>query len=214
MEKTLTAILLKATDKGEYDKSVRLFCAEEGIVDATMKGVRKPKAKLKFASQPFALCEYELAEKSGRYTVTGATRIEDTYDLCLNPSLFATSAVLLEIAEKSYPSIDSKKMFVILIKALKTLLFFPEIADVVLVKFVQKVLSLSGFFAPPERTDETPDTPSKFLSYVAYKSLDELVGVTLDETLAKKCAMTLLSSFERVYETTLASKKVYKDMTK
>ena len=77
MDKKLTAILIKATDVRESDKTVRLFSAEEGRVTATMRGVRKPAAKMKYAAQPFALCVYEVSEKNGKKIVTGATPVED-----------------------------------------------------------------------------------------------------------------------------------------
>ncbi len=213
MEKTLTAILLKATDKGESDKAVRLFSAEEGVVDATMKGVRKAKAKLKFASQPFAFCSYELTEKGGRYTVTGASSIEDTYSLCSEPTLYATSAVVLELIEKSSLSIDSKNAFIVLVKTLKSLLVYPQNASVTLAKFIQKILSLSGFVLSPEKREVEPNTVDNFLTFIARKTLDETAEYSFDEGIVKRSVYYLLNRFESVYETTLTSKKVYKDLT-
>ena len=101
MDAKLTAIMLKATDAGDYDKRVTLFSAEEGKVYATMKGVKKPTAKLKFACQPFALCTYEIAEKAGKKTVTGASQIEDLYALCQDPTVYSASMLCAEITEKA-----------------------------------------------------------------------------------------------------------------
>ena len=94
MDKRLTAILLRATDAKENDKKVRLFTVEEGIITATMRGVKKATAKLKFAAQPFAFCEYELSEKNGNYTVTGANVIEDTYGICESIEKFSAASVV------------------------------------------------------------------------------------------------------------------------
>lgn len=212
MDKTLTAILVKATDKGESDKLVRLFTAEEGLVDATMRGVRKAKAKLKFAAQPFAVCVYELSVKSGRYTVTGATVTEDTYALCADPALLAIASVMAEITERSAASMDSGTLFLMLLKSLKALMLYPSGGHAILIKFTQKLLSLSGFIKPPKKTDCTPDTPARVLSFLAYKTLAEAAAESLDGATAKRAALSLLATYERVYETPLNTKKVYKEL--
>lgn len=212
MEKTLTAIVLRTTDRGESDKIVRLFSAEEGMLDAVMRGVRKAKAKLKFAAQPLAVCSYELAERCGRYTVTGAALVEDTYSLCLEPSLLAAASVVAEIAERAAQSLDGETLFLMLLKSIKTLMLYPDSRHIVLIKLAQKILSLSGFAAPPERTEHAPDTPARLLSYVAYKTLAEAASEEYDESIAKRAALNVLSRIESVYETTLGSKKVYKEL--
>ena len=66
------AIVIRAIDYKESDRLLTLFTPLRGKVTAGIRGVRKPKAKLNFASQPFCFAEYVLAEKGGRYTVTSA----------------------------------------------------------------------------------------------------------------------------------------------
>ena len=63
-------IVLRATDYKENDKLLTLFTPSLGKITAGIRGVKKAKAKLNFAAQPFAFCEYILAERGGRYTVT------------------------------------------------------------------------------------------------------------------------------------------------
>ena len=53
MESKADALVLRATDYGEYDKMVTLLTAERGKIGAALKGVRRAGAKLKFAAQPF-----------------------------------------------------------------------------------------------------------------------------------------------------------------
>ncbi len=196
----------------ESDKSVRLFSAEEGVVSAVMKGVRKPNAKLKFAAQPFALCVYELNEKSGRFTVTGAVPIEDLYSISAEPEKYAAACLLLEATEKAADSVESQKLFVILLKSLKALLLDSVLPAIAAAKFLQKTLSMSGFISKPEKKDVLPDTPSRVLDYIAYKTLDQLSGVSVPAATLKKAVALIARRFEYVYETRLSSLAVFTSM--
>lgn len=55
------------------DRLIRIFTPGRAVLTAAVKGVRRPKAKLKFAAQPFSVNEYTLAEKNGYFTVTGCS---------------------------------------------------------------------------------------------------------------------------------------------
>ena len=212
MDKKLTAILIKATDVRESDKTVRLFSAEEGRVTATMRGVRKPTAKMKYAAQPFALCVYEVNEKNGKNIVTGATPVEDLYPLCLDPEKYAAACVMLEVTDNANLSVENAKLFVTLLKALKTLLYGKVASAVVVTKFIQKVLSMSGFVKAPPRTDNEPDTPAKALGFIAYKTLDELNSVEIKPAIIKSAMKSVVAEFCREYETELASFAVYEKL--
>ena len=52
------AIVLKADDYGDYDRNLTMLSINRGLIKARIKGVKKPKAKLAYASFPFALGEY------------------------------------------------------------------------------------------------------------------------------------------------------------
>lgn len=212
MDGKITAIMLRSTDQGDYDKRVCLLSAEEGRTFATLKGVRKPKAKLKFAAQPFALCEYEIVEKSGKKTVTGATAIEDLYALTLNPEKYAAAALCCEIADRAVDSIESATLFVLLLKTLKTLLFSEGLTQLIVAKYAQKLLSVSGFIRTQKTAVAEPKTPSAVLDYIAYKSLDETEQVRLDPKLATKALKLICARFSSVYEASLNSLSVYEQM--
>ncbi len=193
----------------ESDKSVRLFSVEEGMISAVMRGVKKPNAKLKFAAQPFAFCVYELTEKAGKYTVTGASPIEDLYALCLDPDKYAAACVLAEATEKAAQSVDSDKLFVVLLKALKTLLYGDIPSALTVTKFIQKLLSMSGFVEVPKRRDVTPDTPGTLLEDIAYRSLAELDKDRYDGKITVRALKIIAGRFESTYECNLKSLTVY-----
>ena len=212
MDKKLTAILIKSIDVRDSDKSIRIFSAEEGCVTAVMRGVRKPTAKMKFAAQPFALCIYEVSEKNGKNIITGATQIEDLYALCLDPEKYAAACVLLDVTNNANLSIDSAKLFIILLKALKALLYSKTVSMLVVTKFIQKVLTMSGFIKIPTRVDSDLDTPSKVLGFIAYKTLDELSSIMIDSSLIKRAMRSVVTEFCREYETELTSYEVYQKL--
>lgn len=96
MEVIVNALVLRAVDYKDSDKILTLYSLERGKITASIKGVKKSGAKLKFASEPFAFCEYVLAEKQGRYTVIGATYIDSFFSLRTDILKYYASAVVGE----------------------------------------------------------------------------------------------------------------------
>ena len=76
-------IVIKATDYKDSDKLVTIFSAELGLIKARARGVKKAKAKLAFAVQPFAFIEFLLTEKGGFYTIINATSIDQFFNVTL-----------------------------------------------------------------------------------------------------------------------------------
>ena len=81
MEIKTDAIVLRATDYRDADKILTLLTPSEGKITAGIKGVKKSGARLAFAAQPFAFCEYVLAEKCGRRTVVSAYQHDGFFPL-------------------------------------------------------------------------------------------------------------------------------------
>ena len=100
MEVKVNAIVIKTVDYKDNDKILTLYSLEYGKITATIKGVKKSGAKLKFASEPFCFCEYILAVKGDRYTVINASHIDTFYNLRLNLKKYYTVALVGEFAFK------------------------------------------------------------------------------------------------------------------
>ncbi|MFR5063085.1 MAG: hypothetical protein ACLTEK_08835, partial [Christensenellales bacterium] len=79
-------------------------------------------------------------------------------------------------------------------------------------KFLQKTLSMSGFISVPEKKDVLPDTPSRVLDYIAYKTLEQLAGVSVPAATLKKTVLLIARRFEDVYEAGLSSLAVFTAM--
>lgn len=96
MEHVINAIVIRAVDYKDSDKILTLYSLEKGKISAGIKGVKKASAKLKFASEPFCFSEYVLAEKSGRFTVIGASHLDSFYNLRLDMLKYYSASVVLE----------------------------------------------------------------------------------------------------------------------
>ncbi len=100
MEIKVNAIVIKTVDYKDNDKILTLYSLEYGKITATIKGVKKSGAKLKFASEPFCFCEYILAVKGDRYTVINASHIDTFYNLRLDLKKYYSVAVVGEFVNK------------------------------------------------------------------------------------------------------------------
>ena len=111
MEVKVNAFVIKSIDYKENDKLLTLYSLESGKITATIKGVKKSGAKLKFASEPFCFAEYILAEKNGRYTVINASHIDSFYSLRLDLKKYYSSAVIGEVLN-AFAEPDGIKKFI------------------------------------------------------------------------------------------------------
>lgn len=190
----VTAIVVKATDYREYDKLLRLFTAEEGMVTAVIKGVKKPKAKLKFAAQPFSVNQYALVRKNGYRTVTECAPLESLYEITYDPDSYTAGAVMLEVTDKAVGEISSPETFVTLLKALKCIALTGVPAYHALTKYLQDLLRIMGY-----GIDYTSE-PFTSIAASAYDALG-----TVETSAAVRAAKKLLSVCEERFFCTLVS---------
>lgn len=152
MEFKADALLLRAVDYGENDKVVTLFTAERGKLCAGMKGVKKAGAKLRFAAQPFCFAEYVLVERSGRYTVTGASLYDGFYSLREDVGKFYAASSVTETCDRlMYEGMVNGELLVSAVKALADIARREPSA--VLVRFLIGALALAGY---PVEADACP----------------------------------------------------------
>ena len=122
MEIKTEAIVLQSIDYKDNDKLLTLFSPTLGRITAGAKGVKKQKAKLSFAAQPFCFAEYVLAEKGGRYTLTGAYLHESFFSLRYDIVRFYAACALAEICLAIlYENETYESLFIGLIESLKAL---------------------------------------------------------------------------------------------
>ncbi len=146
MEVKTEAIVLQAIDYKDNDKLLTLFSPTLGKITAGIRGVKKPKAKLAFAAQPFCFAEYILAEKGGRYTVTNAYLHESFFSLRTDITRFYAACAAAEICrELSMENENYEATFIGFIECLKALCLAGEDEAEALVSFALVALHESGY---------------------------------------------------------------------
>ncbi len=207
MEKSITAILIRSEERKDSDYLVRLFSGE-GIITAIMRGVRKSTSKLKFAAQPFAFCVYELAGREVP-VVTGASCIEDFSVLAHSVSDFSACSIMLECADYASVAVDCSELFVSLLKCLKAVAYEYCDSRVVAIKFMQKILFMSGFFRPIKNKREIIDAKS-LVDFIAAEYLDGLSSLKPEDDLANSALRSVVARFERTFDCSVKSAKLFK----
>ena len=146
MEIKTEAIVLQSIDYKDNDKLLTLFSPALGKLTAGAKGVKKPKAKLSFAAQPFCFAEYVLAEKGGRYTLTGAYLHESFFSLRYDIVRFYAACALAEITLSIlYENENYEGLFIGLIEGLKSLALAEEDPAEAVATFTLIALRESGY---------------------------------------------------------------------
>lgn len=139
-------IVIKATDYKDSDKIVTIFSADRGIIHARARGVKKAKAKLAFAVQPFAFVEFMLAASGDFYTIINATSIDQFYDITADFDNFIFMSACLELCSKTIKeNDDSEEMFLLLLSSLKAVAYDKISAMQVFIKFMLEALMFLGF---------------------------------------------------------------------
>ena len=140
------ALVLRAADYKENDKLLTLFTPSRGKLTAGIRGVRKPKAKLSFAAQPFCFAEYVLAEKGGRYTVISAYLYDGFFPLRSDIVRYYAACAVLEIADSLLMEDgESQALFIAAVEALKNFSLTDGDAGEILLSFAITALHESGY---------------------------------------------------------------------
>lgn len=96
MEEKYRALCVRSVNYRDADKMLTLFTLEAGAVDCALRGARRPKAKRRFAGEPFCFAEYVLAEKQGRRTVVEADEIDGFYGLRTDIERYYAATVVID----------------------------------------------------------------------------------------------------------------------
>ena len=146
MEIKTEAVVLQSIDYKDNDKLLTLFSPSLGKITAGIRGVKKPKARLGFSAQPFCFAEYVLAEKGGRYTVTGAYLHESFFELRADILRFYAGCAVAEICRVL--AVENERhegLFVAFIECLKALCLAGENEADAVITFALVALRESGY---------------------------------------------------------------------
>ncbi len=146
MEK-IKAIVIKSSYKKEKDVNVLLFSLEKGLVWATLKGVKNPKAKMKLAQNPFTFADFILeAGKSGNI-ITQFELIESFQEISQDIDKYFEASAVLEIVEKMDFSSQAERVgvFLLTVRTLKSICFGKVAPVYSLDKFLIELFKIYGF---------------------------------------------------------------------
>jgi len=142
-ELKVKAIVTKAIPYHESDMIVTLVSIEHGVLTATARGCLKPKAKLRYASEPLNFGDYVLCGKNGRYVITECSQINSFIKITADLDRYYASGLILESLQML--SSDSQpETFLSAIKALNRLASFNEDADEIITDYLLDVLKANG----------------------------------------------------------------------
>lgn len=144
MEIKVNGVTLRAADYNENDKILTLLTAESGKITASVKGVKKSGAKLKFAAQPFCFAEFVLAQRGGKYTVIGASEAESFYDLRTDITKFYAASAAAEAAlNLTFEGDGDREIFYELLKTFSKMCQDDE--KLALIEFLTFSLKRAGY---------------------------------------------------------------------
>ncbi len=141
-----TAIVMRYTNYRESDRMISLFSPVKGRIEANARGCRKPKSPLLNAAEVFALGDFMLYEKAGRYTVTGVQMIESFYPLRLDFDRLTVGTYLMSLCEAVVqPGQGAQELFMLLLHTLSRLTYSDQEWRPLLTGFLMHFSVLSGF---------------------------------------------------------------------
>lgn len=142
----LKGIVIRADDYKDSDKLVTIFSAEKGLIKARARGVKKNKAKLAFAVQPFAFVEFMLAERDGFYTVINASSIDQFFNITNDFDSYIFMLACLEVVQKTVKENENQvDLFLLLLNSLK-LVAYENVSSInVFIKFMIEAMGYLGF---------------------------------------------------------------------
>ena len=147
MQQMITqGVVLRAMDYSESDKIITILTPMHGRITAILKGVKKVTAKMKFASQPFCFAQFKLVGRGDMLTVSGATEIENFFDITQDYRDMVAGSAILEMADSaSVVQEPDHLLFSGLLHALKTLATTDTDPDVIMMRFALGVFKITGY---------------------------------------------------------------------
>lgn len=145
-EVRVKGIVLSSSDHKEKDKQILIFSIELGKINGILRGVKSPKAKLKFASQPFCFASFEMVKQGEYYLVTQVDLIDSFYELTADYEKFQKGSSMLKVCSKVLrKGIVNPNLFITLINSLKILTYENLNEYLVVCKFILEFLKNIGY---------------------------------------------------------------------
>lgn len=138
------AIVIGASDYKEKDKRITLFTLEKGKMYATLRSVKAPKAKLKFAKELFCFGDFFIDTPS--MIVTGVDVENNMFELTKDIDKYYIACAILEVVNTiALVNEQNAPLFVETLKALGKIAYDDVNEKYVLIKYLLSVFSSMGY---------------------------------------------------------------------
>lgn len=163
------AIVCKSIDYKENDKLVSLYTLTRGKLFASLKGVKKAGAKLRYAAEPFCFGEFSVAGRGtgddATHVITGCTAQEMFFDITKDINKYYTGCAALEILDTAGLFDEgNKELFLAVLETLKNLAFSEINNLLLLVRFMSDTLVISGYNAYPDGLQPATESALRLIS--------------------------------------------------
>lgn len=137
--------MLKARDYGEADKLLTIFTRARGKVQAIVKGVRKPKSRLRGGIQPLTLSDFLMYEGRSLDTVTQVEVREPFYTLGLDLSRMSYATYMADLSDGVLPEKEKNEPVFSLLLASWRLLGEGVDPELTALMFSLRTMAITGY---------------------------------------------------------------------
>lgn len=139
-------LCIRSIDYKEDDKLMTVYAFGKGKITALAKGVKKPKAKLRYASSLLCFGTYYFTERNGFYTLIGCDLIDSFYAVWTNIEMYFPALASLEILEKFAMDNDiNDNLGVESLNLFKAICYEDVDSNSAFIKYLINVLKLLGY---------------------------------------------------------------------
>lgn len=139
-------LCIRAIDYKENDKLITLYAFGRGKITAVIKGVKKPKAKLRYASSLLCFGAYILNEKNGYHTVITCDLIDSFYNIWTDIDKYYPALCALEILDGfSYDNAENDEIATLTIEFLKNLCYGNFNTKMLYLSYLSEAISMMGY---------------------------------------------------------------------
>ena len=142
---TTSAIVIRRSDYGDYDRMVTLFSPDMGRVDAIARGCRRPRSPLVNAVEPFTSGEFQLYAHRERFSLEQCQISDSYFELRADYDRLRHGAYWLRLLDTSIlPDTPMPELFIVTLRALAHLNYGELPPELVTLAFEAHLTRLSG----------------------------------------------------------------------
>lgn len=179
---TVTAMILKQTPVGEYDRRICLLTKERGKISAFARGARRPSNKMASATNPFSFGEFKLIPGKDSYTVAEASIQNYFEELRMDYEGACYGMYFAEVADfYCRENNDEKQMLKLLYQSLRALCHPNMDRKMLQAIFECKAIMVNGEYPGIPTDKEYLEGTVYTMNYIQSSSIEKLYTFKVSE---------------------------------